>query len=166
MSNHEQIALDEKALDAAWWAVSGAGYGHLETLIADAIRTYLAALVPSDVAGLCERVLRADLDAVHEAASTLQSQASALAAAQAENAALKAERDKLTCRVQDLKIEKSHIEAERDAALAAAQAEIEALNGALKLAEFMLTKDSLCDAERIEEGLIAIRRARKGGSHD
>lgn len=50
-----------------------------------------------------------------------------------------------------------------EAALAEAKRENEALREALKLAEFMLTKDSLCQSERLEEGLTVIRRARNAG---
>lgn len=63
--------------------------------------------------------------------------------------------------------------AERDRALAAARQEmsdrdreIAALREALKLAELMLTKDSLCQSERLEEGLTVIRRARRAGGND
>ena len=37
---------------------------------------------------------------------------------------------------------------------------------ALKLAEQMMTKDSLCEAERLEEGLLVVRRALTGGREE
>lgn len=37
---------------------------------------------------------------------------------------------------------------------------------ALELAEQMMTKDSLCEAERLEEGLLVVRRALERGKID
>ena len=45
-------------------------------------------------------------------------------------------------------------------------AERDALDKALKLAEFMMTKNSLCKDERLEEGLAVIRRALNAGGND
>jgi len=47
-----------------------------------------------------------------------------------------------------------------------AEAALAEKDKALKLAEFMMTKDSLCKDERLEEGLAVIRRARNAGGKD
>lgn len=47
-----------------------------------------------------------------------------------------------------------------------AEAALAEARKALKLAEQMMTKDSLCEAERLEEGLSVVRRALTGGQAD
>lgn len=59
-----------------------------------------------------------------------------------------------------------HAESQAIARAERAEAALAEALKALKLAEQMMTKDSLCEAERLEEGLLVVRRALTGGKED
>lgn len=131
--------LNEKALEAAKQYARNEMVLILDSGIEGLIRTYLSSLPAGDYAGLVERLMKRAHPMSTFGANLFNPDGEEAATA---ITALVAERD-----------------AERTAR-EAAEARVKAMDEALGMAERAMTKDSFCEAERLEEGLRIIRRAR------